>query len=142
MKNKKVIIAAILTVMAIASLIYGITTPSGNARPRSLPAKGRSVSAAEEEAGARIDSLFARRRAARTKYRTWKRNAFISKDTSGSSSGLVLNGILGSGPGAKAMIGDNIVKVGDIVGGNKVVEIRPKKVILNDGEKNFELTMD
>jgi hypothetical protein len=40
------------------------------------------------------------------------------------------------------MIGDSIVTKGDVVNDNKVVDIKPDRVILNDGVNNFELKME
>jgi len=40
-----------------------------------------------------------------------------------------------------AMIGDVIVKRGDKLGANTVVEINPDSIILNDGTKDFELKL-
>ena len=40
------------------------------------------------------------------------------------------------------MIGDAIVRKGDKVGSNTVVDVQKDKVILNDGAKNFELKLE
>jgi hypothetical protein len=40
------------------------------------------------------------------------------------------------------MIGDIMVVKGDTIGGNKVIDIQPKRVILNDGIKDFELKIE
>jgi len=40
-----------------------------------------------------------------------------------------------------AMINDTIVKNGDRIGDNTVIEIRQDKVILSDGTKDFELKL-
>ena len=40
-----------------------------------------------------------------------------------------------------AIINGEIIKVGDNVGGNIVVDIKQDRVILNDGAKDFELKL-
>lgn len=40
-----------------------------------------------------------------------------------------------------AIINDAIVKIGDKVSGNIIVDIKQDKVILNDGTNDFELLM-
>jgi len=52
-----------------------------------------------------------------------------------------LSGILEHGKEFKAMIGDAIVGKGDMIDGNKVIEVQRDKVILNDGKKDFELKL-
>ena len=58
------------------------------------------------------------------------------------SSSLSLNGIIWDKKNPKAMLGDAFVKKGDTVGGNKVVDIKKDRVILNDGSKDFELNLE
>ena len=135
MQNKKVIILIVLSVFAAISLIHGIM-----AKPKSKyapPAPG-----VQQPAGiqARASHVSMQRHARRTKYKTWNRNPFAEAG-SGTSSTLVLNGIIWSKDKPKAMIGDTIVTKGSVVNGNKVIEITPNKVVLNDGVNNFELKM-
>ena len=40
------------------------------------------------------------------------------------------------------MIGEAIVAKGGKVEGNTIVDIKPDRVILNDGTKNFELKLE
>lgn len=58
------------------------------------------------------------------------------------ASDLSLVGILWDKVNPLAIIDDNIVKIGDSVGSNKVVDIRQDRVILNDGINDFELNLD
>ena len=53
-----------------------------------------------------------------------------------------MNGIIWNKTKPKAMIGDAIVVKGDTIGANKVVDIQPNRVILNDGTKDFELKIE
>ena len=55
---------------------------------------------------------------------------------------LRLNGILFGQGVPKAIINGNVVVEGDVIYGNTVVDIKKKRVILNDGIHNFELTLE
>lgn len=57
------------------------------------------------------------------------------------SSGTYLNGILWDKACPMAIINDEIVKIGDSVGGKIVVDIKQDRVILNDGVTDFELRL-
>ncbi len=139
MQDKKVIALIVLTVLAVASLIYGVTaSPKG--RAKSAAAKGQVV-ATPSQSGASA-ALPTARRAKRSQYKTWKRSPFVSGQASSSPSELTLTGIIWNKSKPKAMIGDAIVSKGDTIGENKVIDIQPNKVILNDGTKDFELQIE
>ena len=53
---------------------------------------------------------------------------------------LQLRGILWDNKGGLAMINDNLVKVGDTIGGWHVIRITPSYVILKQGEMEIKLT--
>jgi hypothetical protein len=59
-----------------------------------------------------------------------------------SPSGLSITGILWDRENPIAIINDNIVRIGDKIGTNNVVDIKQDSVILNDGIKNFELNLE
>ena len=132
MRDKKAIILVILSVLAVVSLIYGI-----NAAAR-RPAGGK------KDAGKPVEKAksfaIAGRKAKRTSYRQWKRNPFVQPGAA--KSGLVLNGIIWDTANPKAMIGNVFVSKGDSLEGYKVVDIKPKSVILNDGTRDTELTLE
>lgn len=54
---------------------------------------------------------------------------------------LRLGGIVWDEEAPTAIIDGEIVGVGDVIGGNVVVEIQPDRVILNDGSEMVELTL-
>lgn len=54
---------------------------------------------------------------------------------------LALNGIVWDGENPYAIINDEIVKKGDTIDGNIVVEIREESVILDDGLEQFTLKL-
>ena len=136
MRNKKVIALVVLSVLAVISIARGIMAP---AKHKKAIAAGSAVAAADKNK-THPDAIM-ERRAKRTSFKAWKRSPFARAGSSSSSS-LALNGIIWNKDRPKAMIGDVIVAKGDTVEGNKVVEIKPKSVILSDGVKTFELNMD
>lgn len=140
MQDKKVVALIILAVLAAASLIYGVTASSkGRARSTTVAVKQAAIMPAQ---GAAENVISTTRRAKRSQFKTWNRNPFASGFTVSTSSELTLNGIIWNKARPKAMIGDTMVSKGDTIGSNKVIDIQPKKVILNDGTKDFELNME
>ena len=144
MQNKKLLALIVLSVLALISLIYGLTA-SPKSKYRSAPAAGSAVVESRAEAAIRQGAIIGvdpgTRRFKRSQFKAWKRSPFTSGESSVSTE-LTLNGIIWNKAKPKAMIGDAMVAAGDTIGGNKVIEILPKKVILNDGTKNFELTIE
>lgn len=137
MKDKKVIILIILGICAVISLSYGIfSSPKGRRQVPSVPAAVSQAEKIEPAQGA----AGIQRRAARTKFKSWARSPFAPRAGAAGTS-LSLSGIVGSPKKPKAMIGDAIVGVGDMVGKYKVVAIRQDRVILNDGTKDIELKL-
>jgi hypothetical protein len=83
------------------------------------------------------------RRAKKSSYPSWGRNPFSPQAAPiRASRGPILNGIMWDREKPMAIINDNIVKVGDRVGLNLVVDIKQDKVILNDGTHDFELRLE
>ena len=136
------IILTALGVVAFISLIYGLS-----AKPKwqsKTADQGAVIQTGSDSRGNPADVISqTKRRAVRTRFHSWKRNIFIPKGVPGTvSSKLSLSGILASGKGFKAMIGDSIVGKGDKIDGNTVIEVEKEKVILNDGTKDFELKLE
>ena len=137
--NVKVILAVVLGIGAITSVIHGMTAPS--------PKRGRAAGppAAVSQAQGSVSGEAAapvKRLAVRTQFKAWRRHPFVLPERAGGSTMLTLSGIFSKGNIYKAMIGDTIVKKGDKVGSNTVVDVQKDKVILNDGVKNFELKLE
>lgn len=140
MQNKKVVALIILAVLAVISLIYGVTaSPKG--RVKEAAAAKRQAAIAPPQQGAK-NIVPAGRRAKRSQFKTWKRSPFASGLTVSTTTELTLNGIIWNKTNPKAMIGDAIVGKGDTIGENKVIDIKPNRVILNDGTKDFELKIE
>jgi hypothetical protein len=141
MQDKKVIALIILTVLAVISLIYGATA-SPKSRAKNAAAPVGQVAIAPAQGAAAKSVLSTERRAKRSQFKVWKRNPFAAGLTASTASELTLNGIIWNKARPKAMIGDAIVVEGDTIGENKVIDIQPNKVILNDGTKDFELRIE
>lgn len=141
MQDKKVIALAILAVLAVISLIYGITA-APKSRFRNAVAAGGQIVKAPPSQNVSTTALPAKRRSKRSRFKTWKRNPFSSGREASTASELTLNGIIWDKPKPKAMIGDAIVVKGDTIGKNRVIDIQKDKVVLNDGTKDFELEME
>lgn len=58
------------------------------------------------------------------------------------TTGLTLTGIIWDKDNPLAIINDSMLRKGDALGANKVIEIRPDSVTLNDGVNNIELTLE
>lgn len=133
MHNKKVLALIVLIIFAVISITYGIrTTAKGK--------KGKAAITGRERLASQKSPISVERRAKRSKYASWKRSPFVPSGAV--SSDLVLNGIIWSKDRPKAMIGSVIVCKGDNIAENKVVDIKPDRVILNDGIKDFELKLE
>ncbi|MEI8350174.1 MAG: hypothetical protein WCI77_08480 [Candidatus Omnitrophota bacterium] len=63
-------------------------------------------------------------------------------NTAKEDSSINLSGIIWDTKNPKAVINGEILSVGEKVKGNLIVEIRPDKVILSDGERQFEVSMN
>jgi hypothetical protein len=141
MQDKKVIALIVLTVLAVISLIYGVTASPKSRANSAATAEGQVAIAPAQGAAKSVVSTG--RRARRSQFKAWKRSPFAKGITASTTTpALTLNGIIWNKVRPKAMIGDAIVVEGDTVGANKVVDIQQDRVILNDGTKDFELKIE
>ncbi len=138
MKNKKLIVLTILSIVAVFSLLYGIFTPSRTKREHRKEIDIQTKEAVTIKEG--IISFV--RYAKRSNYSSWGRNPFLLQVTPiRTFGGLILNGIMWDKKNPLAIINEEIVKIGDKVDGNTVVGIEQDRAILNDGNKNIELLL-
>ena len=142
MRQKELLLLAALAVVAVGSLIYGLRAPAH--RSQSLPVSPAApllspVSTSD------LSSKPSVRPSRKDGEAAWGRNPFAFGSVSTQSfAGLTLNGILWDNVKPQAIIGGQIVGVGDSVepGGAKVKDIRPNKVVLDDGKDKIELMLD
>lgn len=83
----------------------------------------------------------AKQKRAKTSYNSWGGNPFILQLSSKTITKLILNGIVWDKVTPRAIISNDIVRIGDKIGNNTVVDIKQDRVILNDGTSNFELRL-
>ncbi len=140
MRNKKLIILIILSVVAALSLIYGITTPAKG--KRELISRPAAVHQEERtQLAKRI--IPTKRHARRTVFVSWERDPFLlPQEPTKTSIRLNLNGIIWDEEGSIAIINDNFIGIGDRIDENTVVDIKEYRVILNDGTNDFELRLE
>lgn len=82
------------------------------------------------------------RQALKTAYPDWKRDPFsLERMLEVQDAGLHLAGIMFDEKASHALINEYVVRLGDTIEGNTVVDIQKDKVILNDGVQNFELRL-
>jgi hypothetical protein len=139
MKNKKLIVLIALSVLAVLSIIHGLIQ-SGRESAK-LPEKpadnGKGNAAVSEEI-----SFAPLKPPAKSVYSSWGRNPFALPGERGASlEDLRLEGIMSDNNKFTAIIDDIVVGIGDNIQENKVIDIKPDRVILNDGKKDFELKL-
>lgn len=71
----------------------------------------------------------------------WGRDPFIFGETRTAEGGLVLNGIAWDETNPSAIINNTVVRIGDGVGGNRVVDIQKNRVILSKDVNTYELNL-
>ncbi len=136
MRDKKVIAAGILSVLAAASLIYGIVAPS-KSRTKSAGAAGPQQSKKKQLTE---EDILIKRHKKRTKFFSWGRNPFVIPKPIDEK--FILKGILWDEESPKAIINSSILGVGGQIGKNTVVDIKKSSVILNDGRDNHEFLLE
>ena len=137
--HKKLPLLIVVSIIAVFSLFYGIFTPSRTKRNLLTKDTGiQKMKTITTEKGI----IFLARRAKRSNYSFWGRNPFsISGAPIRRFGRLTINGILWDKKNPLAIINEKIVKIGDKIDGNTVVDIEQDRAILNDGSKNIELLL-
>lgn len=132
MKDKKLTILVILIIIAIISLTNGIKSFS----KKTFPASASSGIA--EQKGSPVPAAAVERHSVRSRFASWGKNPFTLK----AESSITLNGIMWDKVNPKAAVNGAIVRKGDKVENNTVVDIKPDRVILNNGTENIELKLE
>jgi len=132
--NKKLIILIILAISAILSLTNGISTAAK--KKYNLPSDSEFLNQEKNTAPSKGYTK-------RTTYRAWGRNPFTLKKVAGKMyPNINLTGIVWRKGFLCAIINDGLMKVGDKIEGNTIVNVKKTGVTLNDGSKSFELKLE
>jgi hypothetical protein len=139
MQNKKSTLLIILGVAAAASLFYGMTSTPGSRQktqgPQAVPA-GEGPSSVQ-----RI--VPQKRLAARSSFTSWGRDPFVPKGIKKpAASRPTLDGIMWRKDNPKAIIGGEIVGVGNSVSGYTVTAIEPDSVVLHSGTEEITIELE
>ena len=142
MKNKKLMALMILSGLAVISLVYGLSAPT---KGRGALRSGRRTTVETEgveTVSVDRNIMEVRRMAKRTEYTEWVRDPFTNREIGWENrQGLILNGIMWDSTEPKAIINNEILGVGDEIGGKTVIGIEEDYVVLNDGTNDFRLTL-
>lgn len=135
MKNKQALILIILSVAAIGSLLYGIMA-SSKSSPK--PLAQHSAMAGKPGIANAKDITKVLRHAKMSSYSSWPKNPFSAPEV---PEVFALKGIFWDKDNPKAIIGDEVVGIGDKAGSNKVIDIKEDRVILSNGKTEIELKL-
>ncbi len=132
MQSKKIILLIVLGIAAIISLTRGIFVSSGKKMP---------IQPGIESSKNNLSISGVRRGA--SKFTSWYRNPFVPKAKEVKVElRIVLNGIVWDANKPVAMINDKVLGMGESLNDKiTVVQIKPDRVILNNGESDFELKL-
>ncbi len=132
MKRNKIVLLIFLGVAVIVSLTHGIFISSRKNIPRQ----------SKVELSVDRESPSGTRRGA-SKFTSWPRNPFVPKLKEAKVEvRIVLNGIVWDAHKPVAMINDKVLAAGESFNDKiTVVQIKPDRVILNNGESDFELKL-
>lgn len=136
-KDKKVIIMIILSIIAVFSLISGVTVPTKSKR---LASSGSDPIDSKRTFNL-VEGLSLKRSTTRSSYNEWGRDPFTKGIAIRASSENILEGIIWDKQLPLALIRGKTVKIGDRIGSDWVIDIQKDKVILNDGTRDRELKL-
>lgn len=140
-KNKKLIILAVLLVVVIFVWGRAFVFPPGKKGNRT------AVGTVDSSSGNKIseDSLIQevpKRVWAKSAYPSWGRDPFtLPKTPVDISVELKLKGIMWDKDNPLTIINGKVLKRGDKIGTNTVIDIKQDRVILSDGDREFELKL-
>ncbi|MEA3560717.1 MAG: hypothetical protein U9R31_02995 [Candidatus Omnitrophota bacterium] len=140
-KNKKLIILAVLLVVVIFVWVRAFVSSPGKKQDRT------AVGTADSSSGNKISEDFLiqevpERVWAESAYPSWDRDPFILPKTPVDISvELKLNGIMWGRDNPLAIINGKVLKTMDKIGTNTVIDIKQDRVILSDDNREFELKL-
>lgn len=121
--------------MLVVVLVFSLRT----GKSKTVRQEGAAAPGTAEETASGI--VPTKRRARRTRYTAWGRNPFAPAAVGQARGEMVLSGIMWDETDPTAIINDEIVRVGDSVGGRKVVDIKQDRVIVDDGSGKVEIRL-
>ena len=139
MQNKKLIALISLSILAVFSLVYGIIAPSKKKHKSSTKPHQVTTQIDRDDVKKMINN---KRPQERKKDESYRRNPFVPGGSAKTSSQLVLDGIMWDDKSPKVMINNIIAGIGDKIGKNTVIDIKPGHVTINDGTKNITLRLE
>ncbi len=154
MGTKKIILI-ILGISAILSLINGVI----KFNKKNVISKHTVIT---ENPGIVLEELLFEQKIikSKTKYKDWGKNPFTldkkkieavqvkadviidEKIIKQEHTSIILNGILWESDDPRAIINNEIMRINDTIGENILVGIKRDRVILNNGEDNFEIILN
>jgi hypothetical protein len=140
MNNKKLIVLIVLAVLAVLSIVYGLVKSSRETArmPEKLVESSNKAAAVNK-----VSTVLPSTPPVRSAYSSWGRNPFaLPGERYASLEDLRLEGVLSDKNKFSAIINDRVVIIGEEIEGNTVVDIRADRVILSDGQKEFELKLN
>jgi len=137
MENKKLIVLGALVAVNIL-VFFNAFSPTSK---KISKVATKTVLQPQEKGEASAPVTLESKSSSSTAHELWGRDPFVRKLAPAQSEKESLEGIIWDEETPMAMINDSVVKVGDNVNGNTVIEIKQDCVILNDGRKNFELKL-
>lgn len=144
-KNKIQLGLVVIFILVLIFVIFNILGKSGKVKKEQANIKsGSKVQAGAPNAPVStgkslFDSLDAQAEGVTLVRDPFSSVPLVAEKTSGR--GVVLSGIVWGKDKPTAIINNSIVRVGDTVSGNVVVRIQRDRVVLNDGNNDFELKL-
>ena len=131
-------------ILGVLGLVMVVVYARAFGRPHHAPVAQPPVSAPSEETS--IEPEWPDRSAQRRTQReelmqlAWNRDPFVRGASTDGAAGLSLVGIFWDAHEPLAMIGDETVGVGAQIGGFRVMQIDPDRVLLSDGNQTVTLS--
>jgi hypothetical protein len=137
MKDKKIIILGIISVIAVFSLMRGISITF---KPRRIVSSQASFTAQKGTNTLAVAGISSGRGEKKNGYSSWGRNPFVLPPVRRSLE-LTVNGILWDTKEPKAVINGQSVGVGDKISIYTVIKIKEDRVLLSNGIEILELKL-
>jgi len=141
MPDKKIIILVSLSIVALASLVWGVVA-SGiikSGRPKAAVVASEVRPGAQDSAADFSIPDFKFKPRPKSAFNSWGRNPFSLHNKADRD--FTLSGIFRDRDKPTAIINNKIVAIGDKIEGFNVTAIRENSVVVNDGKADFELRL-